>query len=60
MWHFEWIEFRVIGAPLKLLQTVSRVDTILTRYDKAGATPGDSQEKDRMNVLTEAQLDKLI
>lgn len=34
MWLVEWIEFRMIGVPLKLLQTASRVDTILKRYDK--------------------------
>ena len=33
----EWTIFRMIGAPLKLLQTASRVDTILKRYDKEGA-----------------------
>lgn len=60
MWHFEWLEYRVIWAPLKLLQTASRVDTILKRYDKAGATLVDFQEKDRMKVLTDAQLHKLI
>lgn len=50
----------MIGAPLKLLQTATRVDTVLKRYDKAGATLVDFQERDRINVLTDAQLDKLI
>ncbi len=48
----------MIVAALKLLQTASRVDTMLERYDKASATAVNFQEKERMKVLTDVWLDK--
>lgn len=43
---------------MKLLQTASRVDTILKRSDEAVDVLVDFQE-DRSNVLADGQLDKI-
>lgn len=58
----EWTQFRIIETPLKLLQTASRVDTILKRYDKKGAAIVDFQvngQNDRLNMLTVSSLDQM-